>query len=101
LKNLRAFETIIHKDLDSATVFLYHSVENIRDLGLSLRVSTDDFIQETLNGIANELGVEGELKINQIAIQKGLQFFPKYLNETFDDYPEDGYFIPTTVRSHG
>lgn len=98
LINLQGFERILESDLDGATNFLYHAIENIRDLGLSIRTSTDGSIQETLQGISNELGIEGELKINQTAIRKGLRFFPKYLNETFDDYPEDGYFIPSTVR---
>lgn len=96
LANLRGFEKAT--DLDKAANLLYHAIENIRDLSLS---SIDGAAQETLQGIANQLGQEGELKINQNAIKKGLQFFPKYLNETFDDYPEDGYFIPSTVRSHG
>lgn len=101
LTNLRGFEKNLDKDLDKASDFLYHSIENIRDLGLGVRTSADNSIQDTLQGIGNMLGTEGELKINQIAIKKGLYFFPKYLNETFDDYPEDGYFIPSTVRSHG
>jgi hypothetical protein len=74
---------------------LYHSIENIRDLGIGFK---DEAI---LQGIANNLGIEGEIKINETAIKKGLRFFPKYLNESFDDYPEDGYFIPVTVKSHG
>lgn len=101
LTNIRGFEKVLESDLDKSTEFLYHAIENIRDLGLGIRTSTDGAIQETLQGISNELGLEGELKINQTAIRKGLRFFPRYLNETFDDYPEDGYFIPSTVRSHG
>jgi len=86
-------------DLDTSASFLYQAIENIRDLGLS--AIDDGTIQERLLTIANQLGVDGELKINQMALSKGFRFFPKYLNETFDDYPEDGYFTPSTVRSHG
>ena len=38
--------------------------------------------------IAKELGYEGEFIINQNAISKGIQFFPKYLNESLVDYPD-------------
>jgi hypothetical protein len=69
---------------------------------MGIRTSTDGSIQEELQRIGNSLGFEGEFAINENAVKKGLQFFPKYLNETFDDYPEDGIsFIPSTVRSHG
>jgi len=95
LTNLRGFEKMT--DLDKSASFLYHAIENIRDIGLS--AVDDGTIEARLNAIGNELGVDGELKINQIALTKGFKFFPKYLNETFDDYPEDG--TPSTVRSHG
>lgn len=101
LTNLRSFEKLADTDIDRALVHLYGAVENIRDLGLGVRRCDDDAIQTELQRIGNSLGQEGELIINQIANGKGLQFFPKYLNESFDDYPEDGYFIPSTVRSHG
>ena len=100
MTNLHGFERVLEKDLDSASNFLYHAIENIRDLGLGVRNATDGSIQESLQRIGNELGQDGELKINQVAITKGLRFFPKYLNETFDDYPDDG-FIASTVKSHG
>lgn len=93
LTNLQGFERGLEKDIDKAATFLYHAIENIRDMGLGTS-EYDDILQ----GIANELGNEGELKIKEVSIKKGLYFFPKYLNETFDDYPEDGYFTPSTVR---
>jgi len=102
LNNLRAFEKALNGDLDKAATFLYHSIENIRDLSMGIRTSSDGTIQESLQRIGNDLGFDGEFAINQNAIKKGLRFFPKYLNESFDDYPEDGIaFIPSTVRSHG
>jgi hypothetical protein len=95
-------EKALNGDLDKSATFLYHSIENIRDLSMGIRTSSDGSIQENLQRIGNDLGFEGEFAINQIAIKKGFQFFPKYLNESFDDYPEDGIaFIPSTVRSHG
>ena len=102
LANLRGFEKGLSGDLDRSATFLYHAIENIRDLGMGIRTSTDGSIQEELQRIGNRLGFEGEFAINENAVKKGLQFFPKYLNETFDDYSEDGIsFIPSTVRSHG
>ena len=102
LSNIRAFESGLSGDLDKAATNLYHSIENIRDLSMGIRTSTDGSIQETLQRIGNDLGFEGEFAINQIAIKKGLRFFPKYLNETLDDYPDDGpAFTPSRVRSHG
>jgi len=96
LKNINGFENFT--DLEKSVKFLYNAIENIRDIGLA---STDENVQEKLNKIANDLGIEGELKINQVSIKNGIRFFPRYLNETFDDYPEDGYFTPSTVKSHG
>jgi hypothetical protein len=103
LVNIKTFETLLNtKDLDGAANALYDSLENIRDLSLGTRRADDGEHQERLAAIANELGYEGEFVINQIAAEKGLQFFPKYLNETLDDYPDDGpAFIPSRVRSHG
>jgi len=103
LLNIKTFEVMLRTtDLDGSASALYASLENIRDLGLGIRRSDDGDHQEELNAIANELGYEGEFTINQLALEKGLQFFPKYLNETLDSYPDNGpAFIPSRVRSHG
>lgn len=90
------------QDLDVAASSLYRAIENIRDLGLGLQHSDDSHHQEAINRIADDLGYDGENAINQVAISRGLMFFPKYLNETLKDYPDDSNaFIPSTVRSHG
>lgn len=87
--NLRQFEDQADKDIDVASNSLYGAIENIRDLALGLRRADDGEIQSQLQYIGNKLGYEGEFIINQKALARGLQFFPKYLNETLDDYPED------------
>ena len=87
-------------DLDNAAKALYSASEYIRDIGLSIRRPDDGNIKDELNKIASELGYEGEMIINQIAIQKGIYFFPRYLNDMNKDFPEN---VPElrTVRSHG
>lgn len=103
LYNIKTFETLLRlPDLDGAANALYAALENIRDMGLGIRRADDGDHSEELNAIATELGHEGELAIQQIALTKGLQFFPKYLNESLDDYVDNGpAFIPSRVRSHG
>lgn len=81
---------------------LYAAIENIRNLGLATRRADDAQIQEDLDVIGNELGYEGEYVLNMNAISQGVYFFPKYLNESMIDYPED---VDTRdngpVKSHG
>ena len=74
--------------LDEAAKALYTAVESIRDLGLGVRRADDSAHQEKLEEIARELAYEGEFIINQSAISRGLQFFPKYLNDSLMDYPD-------------
>jgi hypothetical protein len=88
--------------LDDATEALYAATENIKDLGLGLRRADDSEIQEKLAEIAFQLGYEGELILNQNAIDQGLYFFPRYLNESLLEYPEYADTRdPGPVRSHG
>jgi len=103
LSNMSTFKTLLRvPDVEGSAKALYGSLENIRDMAMGIRRADDSEIQDTLNGIANDLGYEGEFVINYIASQKGLQFFPKYLNERIDDKTNDGpAFIPKRVRSHG
>jgi hypothetical protein len=81
---------------------LYAALENIRDLGLGLRRADDTDIQEKLTQITRQLGYEGEYILNQNAVNQGLYFFPKYLNESLAEYPE---YVdtrdPGPVKSHG
>jgi len=91
-------------DPEQAAHGLYGALENIRDIGLAIRRPDDTQYQDELGEIASSLAYEGEFIINETAIQKGVYFFPKYLNETIQDYPEDGAenaWVPSTVRSHG
>jgi hypothetical protein len=101
---MKLFREKIDTDIDLAAKALYTAVENVRDIGLGIRHADDSVYQDKLNEIAGELAYEGEYTINQVALSKGLYFFPKYLNETIKDYPENGAasaFVPATVRSHG
>ena len=79
-------------------------------MGLYIRRADDHEHQEKLDDIANRLGVEGETILQKEAEQKGIYFFPKYLNdivqEEVDDYKvggtigDGGYHFPDP-RSHG
>jgi len=80
------FEQSASSQIDVATAALYTSVESIRELALGNRRSDDGQYQDELNLIATNLGIEGEFILNQNAISQGLYFFPRYLNNTFDNY---------------
>lgn len=94
--NLHEFERLVSTDrLDESAKALYAAIENVRDLALGIRRSDDAEHQEHLDMIAKELGYEGEFLINAYANEKGIQFFPKYLNDSLVDYPDvrpDGPF---------
>ena len=94
----------MESDLDLSAKALYTAVENVRDIGLGVRHADDTEYQDRLNGIAGELALEGESILMKTASDKGLYFFPKFLNETLKDYPENSAqsaFVPSIVRSHG
>ena len=101
--NIHTFERLVStSDLDGAAAALYRAIEDVRDLGLGLRRADDEQHREALNTIADELGYEGEFIINQNALSRGVYFFPKYLNDSLMDYPEDaGPPDSGPVRSHG
>jgi hypothetical protein len=89
-RNIRAFED--EKDVPTAAKYLYTAMENIRDLGLSIRRSDDSHIQDDLDLIAERLGIEGEYELYTSAKKKGFYFFPRYLNETADASTDDDTF---------
>jgi len=101
--NIHTFERLVStSDLEGASEGLYAAVENVRDIGLGLRRADDQQHAEDLNRIADELGYEGEFIINQNALSRGIYFFPKYLNESIMDYPENGPELrDRPVKSHG
>ena len=89
LTNIQEFERLASTDqLDESAKSLYACIEDIRDIAMGIRRADDAEHQEDLNTIANELGYEGEFIINQNAISRGINFFPKYLNESLVDYPD-------------
>lgn len=82
---------------------LYKAIEHVRNLGL---MNTN--FTETLNEISDRLGYEGEVIANQIAVAHGVQFRPKYLNDTIPLQSIDDYRTGAAVgrgfpdpRSHG
>jgi hypothetical protein len=87
---MRAFEA--ETDVSLAAKHLYASMENIRDLGLSIRRQDDTHIQDELDEIAERLGIEGEYELYTSAKKKGFYFFPRYLNETLDASTDDSTF---------
>ena len=56
---------------------------------LSIRRADDHIIQEELETIANDIGIEGETTLFEQAQKQGVYFFPKYLNNLIVDEPED------------
>jgi len=85
LQNLREFETTL------AVRPLYEAVGAIKDLGAGSENA------HILARWADQLGYEGEV----ISSQFGIDFTPRYLNDTLIDYPENVDWKPYRVRSHG
>jgi hypothetical protein len=100
LDNLHEFERLASSASDDAAGALYVAIESIRDLALGNRRSDDGQHQDDLNLIATNLGLEGEYILNQNAISKGLYFFPRYLNNTFEDYVVN-VGDPGHAKNHG
>jgi hypothetical protein len=95
LTNMAKFRSLVDTDkLDEATLALYASIENVRNIGLRINRPDDVNFAEELEQIASELGYEGEFIINQNALSRGLYFFPKYLNESVADFTENARPIP-------
>jgi hypothetical protein len=102
LDNLNTFVQLASTRVDDASEALYAATENIKDLGLGLRRADDSEIQEKLGEMAFQLGYEGEIILNQNAVEQGIYFFPRYLNESLMEYPEYADTRdPGPVRSHG
>lgn len=98
LTELRAFDADPER-----TAHLYGAIEHLRNLGLMNTNYT-----EAINEISDRLGYEGETIANQLAISKGIQFRPKYLNDTIPLQSVDDYRTGAPVgrgfpdpRSHG
>jgi len=61
---------------------LYRAVEHARNIGLARQNFTEE-----VNAIADRLGYEGEIFLNQIATTKGIVFRPRFLNDVIPDQP--------------
>jgi hypothetical protein len=86
--------------IDQRAQGLYASIEDVRNLGLGIRRADDHEIQEQLELIANNIGVEGELVLFQQAQKQGVYFFPKYLNNIIVDEPEDVNRTGAAIGNH-
>jgi hypothetical protein len=107
-ENVRAFE--VEEDVAAAARQLYLALENIRNLGLGVRSPDDTETRDRLDDIAGRLAIDGEYELYTNAKKKGFYFFPRYLNNTYDDSPDDfkrggtvgdpGHHFPDP-KSHG
>lgn len=70
---------------------LYKGLEHIRNLGL-----VNPNFTEEINAIADRLGYEGEIILNQRAVSNGIVFRPKFLNEVIPDQPLTLYLNKST-----
>jgi hypothetical protein len=85
--NIRAFEG--QQDVGLAARQLDAALGNIRNLALAIQRSDDGDIQQRLEDIAEQLAIEGERIIFDMATKQRVYFFPKYLNETIDSQTEN------------
>jgi len=79
---------------------LYLALENIRNLGLGIQRSDDVETRDKLDEIANRLALDGEFELYTNAKKKGFYFFPRYLNNTYDE-PLDDFKRGGTVGDPG
>lgn len=86
---MKILESTADSDVEKAAPALYAACENIRNLALFIRRADDAPHQDKLNEISSKLGYDGEFIINKTAIANGTYFFPKYLNESLEDYSEN------------
>jgi len=70
---------------------LYQALEHIRNLGL-----VNPNFTEEINAMADRLGYEGEIILNQQAVTNGTVFRPKFLNEVIPDQPMTLYLNKST-----
>jgi hypothetical protein len=101
INNLHNFEEL--DSLEKSANSLYSAIDNIRDIALGTRRADDSQFKDDLNLIATNLGIEGETILNQQALNKGLRFFPKYLNNSFIDWKKEDWKVSDDgpVKSHG
>jgi hypothetical protein len=79
-KHLEQYENT-KASLDQRAAGLYSAIEDVRNIGLSIRRADDHEHQERLEDIAFQMGVEGETTLFALAQKQGVYFFPKYLND--------------------
>jgi hypothetical protein len=73
--------------IDKRAAGLYAGIEDVRNLSLSIQRADDFDIQDQLENIAVQIGIEGEATLLEYSQKNNLYFFPKYLNETLKDEP--------------
>lgn len=86
--------------IDQRARGLYASIENVRNLGLGIRRADDHEIQDQLETIANDIGIEGETTLFEQAQKQGVYFFPKYLNNLVPEEIEDVNRTGAAIGNH-
>ena len=86
--------------IDQRARGLYASIEDVRNLELGIRRADDHEIQDQLEIIANDIGIEGETTLFEQAQKQGVYFFPKYLNNIIVDEPEDDNHVGAAIGNH-
>ena len=86
--------------IDQRARGLYASIEDVRNLGLSVRLADDHETQEHLETLANDIGIEGESTLFQLAQKQGVYFFPKYLNNLVSEESEDVNRTGAAIGDH-
>jgi hypothetical protein len=74
-KHLEQYENT-KASLDQRAAGLYSAIEDVRNIGLSIRRADDHEHQERLEDIAFQMGVEGETTLFALAQKQGVYFFP-------------------------
>lgn len=87
--------------IDQRAGALYASIEDIRNLALFIRRADDHEHQEKLESIAQQLGFEGEHVLFKLANEKGVYFFPKYLNDILPEVVENVSLTGAAVGGQG
>lgn len=69
----------MHTDVTIAQKYMLESLDNLEDIALYAE-SGDYDIQEPIHDLSNKIGYTFENRLMNIAINKGVALYPKYLN---------------------
>ena len=97
--HVNGFEAESKKSPDLAADHLYRAIDTAKSLALCIRRADDGEIQDNILAITNQMGLEGETILNQLSLDKGVYFDPKYLNNTMLYYADESR-DPNTVGTN-